>query len=344
MVGENSKLSSPPLRFGVAGSGAVGRRVVEQLLAVPDTEVVLYQHKPFASPLVEAHGDRVRPGGTTPRAGQGVDCLVIATPRETQHGLAQSALRASMAVVSTADTIADVRALRSLDPEASALGLPVLVGCGFAPGLTCVLARYASRGLDRVDEIHVAKHGTGGPACARAHHQALKNPAIDWRNGGWSRRPGGSGRELVWFPEPVEGADCYRAALPDSLLLHDVFPEASRVTARVAATRQDRFTAWLPMLSPPHAEGAVGAVRVEVRGLRADSHVVEVLGAVARPAAGTASVAALAAQELMAGTWSDVATTGVQSLGHVVAPGAFLSSLRDRGLCAWEFEGLTSAH
>ena len=35
---------------------------------------------------------------------------------------------------------------------------------------------------------------------------------------------------------------------------------------RRSARRRDRFTAWLPMLSPPHHEGGVGALRVEVRG------------------------------------------------------------------------------
>ena len=39
-----------------------------------------------------------------------------------------------------------------------------------------------------------------------------------------------------------------------------------RVTARVAASRRDRLTARLPMLRPPHPEGLIGAVRVEVRG------------------------------------------------------------------------------
>ncbi|MGB8857881.1 MAG: hypothetical protein WCC60_01430, partial [Ilumatobacteraceae bacterium] len=34
--------------------------------------------------------------------------------------------------------------------------------------------------------------------------------------------------------------------------------------------RRDRLTARLPMLSPPHASGSIGAVRVEARG--ADEH------------------------------------------------------------------------
>ena len=88
-----------------------------------------------------------------------------------------------------------------------------------APGLSCVLAAHLRNHLDRVDEVHVASVGTGGPACARRHHAALTAAAVDWEEGEWRRRRGGSGRELVWFPEPVGGADCYRAGLADPLLV-----------------------------------------------------------------------------------------------------------------------------
>ena len=99
-----------------------------------------------------------------------------------------------------------------------------------------------------------------------------------------SAAPGGSGRELCWFPDPIGGRDCYRAALPDALLLVAGFPGVGRVTARLAATRRDRLTARLPMLRPPHPEGGLGAVRVEVRGRRGGDRDVVVLGAMDRPA------------------------------------------------------------
>src|SRR5207249_5996156 len=126
--------------------------------------------------------------------------------------------------------------------------------------------------------------GTGGPACARAHHRALAGAAIDWRDGEWRHRPAGSGRELCWFPDPVGAKDCYRAAAPDALLLVPAFPGVVRVTARVQANRRDRLTSRLPMLRPPHPEGGVGAVRVEVRGRQGPSREVTVLGAIDPPA------------------------------------------------------------
>ena len=119
--------------------------------------------------------------------------------------------------------------------------MPVVVGAGFSPGLTCVLARLGAAASTTVDEIHVARLGTGGPACARQHHRALAGTALDWRDGGWAAPPGRFGPRAVWFPDPVGAADCYRAALPDALLLR----------AGVPGRRRGSPPAW----PPPDATG-----------------------------------------------------------------------------------------
>ncbi len=80
----------------------------------------------------------------------------------------------------------------------------------------------------------------------------------------------GPDSELCWFPEPVGAYDCYRAEIPGSLLLSSVFPQVQRISTRMSANRRDRLTSRLPMLAPPHREGGVGALRVEVRGRAAD--------------------------------------------------------------------------
>ena len=132
-----------------------------------------------------------------------------------------------------------------------------------------LLGRIIVAGVfDHVDEIHVAKVGTGGPSCAAAHHRALGGTALDWRDGEWVTRRAGSGRELCWFPDPIGGEDCYRAALADAVLLAPAFPGIARITARMGANRRDRITSRFPMLRPPHPEGGPGGARVEVRGQR----------------------------------------------------------------------------
>jgi saccharopine dehydrogenase-like NADP-dependent oxidoreductase len=113
--------------------------------------------------------------------------------------------------VSTSDAVRDVRALLDLDAEARERDRSVVVGAGFAPGLSCVLARRAAAQFDTVDEIHVAKSGTGGPR-ARQHHQALGGSAIDWRDGVFVERPRVRPRAVL-----VPRSDRWAGLLPRAL-------------------------------------------------------------------------------------------------------------------------------
>lgn len=265
-----------------------------------------------------------------------VDVVILATPGDTHAELARRFVGEGVPVVSVADGIDDVRALLELDGVARRNEVPVVVGAGFSPGLTCVLAAHAAAALDHVDEVHVAKVGTGGPSCAQAHHRALAGAALDWRDGTWVTRRAGSGRELCWFPDPIGGEDCYRAALGDALLLAPAFPGVERITARMGANRRDRITARFPMLRPPHPEGGPGAARVEVRGRRGSARVVQVLGAMDRPAVAAGTVAALAA--VAAGS-RQLRRSGAGGLAELVDPLWFLSLLAQRGVKAAVFEG-----
>lgn len=221
----------------VVGGGVVGERVRRNLVA----------------------GYRPVPGDLS------ADVVVLATP--TPHaGVAAGYLARGVHVVSTSGAMEDVQDLLELERTALDGGAALVVGAAVAPGLSGLLARQLSRTMATCDELHVAAHGTAGPACAREHHDALAGSALGWHDGRWIERQSGSGRELCWFPEPVGARDCYRGALADPVLLHRSFPDVVRISARVSATRRDRLTSRLPMLSRPHAEGGVGAVRVEARG------------------------------------------------------------------------------
>ena len=317
------------------GAGATGARIIRMLGASPgvrsvevrDTDAARLQEvSDSLGPAAVGHGSEV-PDGT--------GLVVVATPAGTQAALAASALRAGAAVVTTTNEITETRDLLAMDQLAERQGVPLAVGAGYMPGLTCLLARVAAVEFDAVDEIHVAKVGTGGPACARQHHRALSSLAIDWRDGRWTRRAGGSGRELCWFPDPVAGRDCYRGALPDALLLVPAFGGVDRVTARMAATRRDRLTAPLPMMRKPHPEGGVGAVRVELRGWRARGRHVAVLGSRARPAHGAAAVAVSTALHVIGGNM-DPGAAGLASIGD---PEGLLRAVAATGLRPWRFEG-----
>ncbi len=321
------------MRALVIGAGAVGARAIRQLVESPEVdEVLVVDDDPVRqAAIVETSGPKASAGTEHAAA----DAVLLATPCGMHGALAAHHVGEGRSVVSTSDSIEDVRALLDLDAEARARKRSVVAGASFSPGYSCVLARHAVARFDTVSEVHVARSGTGGPACARQHHTALTGQALDWREGGWQRRAAGSGRELCWFPDPIGGADCYRAELPDALLLVPAFPGVERVTARLAATRRDRLSAHLPMLRKPHPEGLVGAVRVEVRGWRQGRSDVIVLGALDRPAVAAGATAALALRWAASGRWP----VGAAGLGVVPEPVRFLTELVEVGIKAAMFEG-----
>jgi hypothetical protein len=149
-------------------------------------------------------------------------------------------------------------------------------------------------------------------------------------------RPAGSGRELCWFPEPIGAYDCYRAEMSDPLLLHEAFPTASRISARLSATRRDRLTARLPMLAPPHSEGGLGALRVEVRGGRDGARVSLVAGVAQRSAVVTGAVSASAAAAAARGALP-VGTVVLGAAG--IDNAALLDDVAERGIPLQEYVG-----
>ena len=291
---------------GVVGCGVTGGRVAAHL-AAEGCRVAL-----FDQALHVASGVAKRTGGVVVDTVADVsvcDAVVITSPSPHRQRIAEL-VEAGTPVVSMSDDLHDIESLLTFHERAKVAGVPVVVGAGMAPGLSGLLARHLAPMLHTVDELHVATHGTAGPACARQHHDALGSRAVFWHDGEWQESPGGSGRDLVWFPEPVEAHDCYRAAIPDPVLLQRAFAGVNRISARVSATRRDRLTARLPMLTPPHASGDLGSVRVEARGAAADGsrHTV-IAGASGATADLAASVCAATVTQLLlqgapGGVWS----------------------------------------
>lgn len=327
------------MRVAVVGLGAVGARAARQLASTSDVEEVLLRDADEARlrEVAASLGPIATAEPASVTAPPEADAVVLALPAGDHPAAALPLVEAGVPVVSTSDALADVEALLDLGPLAEASGSVLVAGAAFSPGLTCLLARHAADLFDEVGEVHVARVGTGGPACARQHHRALGGSSVDWRDGGWQRRPAGSGRELCWFPDPVGAADCYRAGLPDALLLVNALGPVDRVTARLAATRRDRLTARLPMLRRPHPEGTIGAVRAEVRGTVDGRVETTVYGAFDRPGVAAGAVAAVTAVAAARGTLG--IGPGAHGLAATTAARDLLGELAVRGVKAAAFTG-----
>ena len=326
------------MRALVIGAGAVGTKVAQQLLSSNAVDKILLRDTSpeklgVASKTI---GSRVEVEHFPFSQNMDADLVVVASPRGTQLEAVKRAISLRRPTVVVSDGLSETVSILNLEKEAYKLGVPVVVGTGFAPGLSCILTAYGKTLLEQTEEIHISKMGTGGPACALVHHRALSRMSFGWREDKWDKRLGGSGRELLWFPEPVGPQDCYHAALSDPILLHNAFPEVSRISAKMAATRRDRFTAFFPMLTPPHDEGGIGAIRVELRGSNNGVQENIVLGVSEHPALAAASVTALTSEYLLK---QKINLNHMSTLALVVEPSEFLSELTKRSIAVEVFEG-----
>ena len=321
--------------IAVIGVGVVGARVARQLTS-SGIPVLLYDERSDVQQVLAQSLRALELTDLTKLDPTTTPVVVLATS-SAQAPLAKILLELGHHVVCTGDDVEDIRELLQLDEIARQEKRVLIVGAAACPGLSGLLVAELAPRVDTIDEIHVAFHGTGGPGCARQHHRALAGDAVGWHDGDWIDRPGGSGRELLWFPEPLGGKDCYRAELPEPLLLHRSFPEVSRISARMSATRRDRLTARLPMMSPPHAEGGVGGVRVEIRGSLNGERCTEVAGVTERTGIIAGAVAASSAAALLnnASAISGVVTLGDGRLNDRT----LLDDVIRRGITVFEYIG-----
>lgn len=326
---------SPSASVAVIGVGVVGARVARQLTS-SGISVLVHDERSEAQQSLAKSLRATELSDLTKLDPDSTPVVVLATS-SAQAPLAKILLELGHHVVCTSDDVEDTRELLELDEVARHEKQVLVVGATASPGLSGLLVAELAPRVDHIDEIHVAFHGTGGPGCARQHHRALAGDAVGWHDGEWIDRPGGSGRELLWFPEPLGGKDCYRAELPEPLLLHRAFPEVSRISARMSATRRDRLTARLPMMSPPHAEGGIGGVRVEMRGSLHGERCTEVAGVAERTGIIAGAVAASVAMSLvnLSDNISGVVTLGDGKLNER----ALLDDVIRRGITVYEYIG-----
>lgn len=301
--------------IGIVGSGVMGSRVAISLQSAGHRARIA--HVPHATDL---H-----------------DCQVVVLAQGGKHApMAATFLAEGISVVSVSDNLADVLALIDLQEKAVAKNATLIVGAACMPGMSGLLVSHVTRAFHSVDEVHTAVHGTGGPLCARQHHDSLAGTSIGWHDGEWLQRPAGSGRELCWFPDPVGARDCYRFATPEPVLMQRINKNLHRITARVSATRRDRLTARLPMLTPPHAEGVLGGLRVEVRGVRDGKRHVEIVGVADRLATVGGAVAAHTAIAVL----NNPMGPGVFNLGQPEVPNAdILDAVVGSGITLHQFVG-----
>jgi hypothetical protein len=324
----------------VIGAGAVGARVARALLAddvVTRISIDEPDRERRAKVLESFTDERVDDGTGSRLRDLHPDVVVLAQPSGDHVARAEEALQLGAHVISTTDDVGEVRALLAMDQVARRAQRSLVVGAAFSPGLSCLLAVHAAVELRHVDEVHVARVGVGGAACLRQQQRALHALSVDWRDGEWVERPGGAGRELCYFPDPIGGVDCFRAARPEAMLLVPLFPTANRVTARLGTAEPNPLRARLARKGP--LEGPPGAIRVEVRGSDDDGYRSVVLGCMDRASVAASAICRVATVAALGG---EVKRHGAGGAAEMLDALPALQRLAEAGVRCARFEGLAT--
>ena len=137
------------MRALVVGAGAVGTKVSQQLLSSNTVDKILLRDVSteklgLASKVL---GNRVEVEHFPFSKNMDADIVIIASPRGTQLEVVRQAISLRRPTVVVSDGLSETVSILNLEKEAFELGVPVVVGTGFAPGLSCVLASPARNGL-----------------------------------------------------------------------------------------------------------------------------------------------------------------------------------------------------
>lgn len=305
----------------------VGARVARELVSTGgiDVSVVGAEAERFKA-VAEALGGKLRNGTRN----DDVDRVILSGRSGAHVDAARAWLAHGVDVISMSSDVADVEALLGLDEFARLNDATVVVGVAAAPGLSCTLARHAADLLDDVREVHVASVGSGGAACLRNRQHQLGERSREWRDGDWIEQPGGSGKELCWFPDPIGAHDCARGNLVEPLLMQRAFPGITRASARSSVGVSGRRLNFIPGRTGSQIEAAPGGIRVEVRG-RAKGETITVVYSVHD----RLSVAAAATAATLAVQWEEHgAEVGAHGMAEFVRPVALLRELARRGVKA----------
>lgn len=325
----------------ILGVGAVGRRAARAVAETEGVERLLVADRDAgrAAQVAAAIGSPVEAVDWSPAdpLPEGLAAVLVAAEGDVERLVAERALERRLPVACSSDDPEVVRSLLDLDDVAQEASVTVAAGCGLAPGLSDVLARHAADALEVSTEVHVARAGWSGPACAGRVRRGRRGAVLEWRDGAWVRERAGSGRKLVWFPHPVNGLDCRRIGSAQAHLLVDALPKLSRATMRMANGQSDGDRRR-SRRQGPESEGGWGAAWVEVRGRRGRGEEILVYGVVDRMGFAAGTVLGVTGTWLAGLCESPITRAGAHGLGALVEPVPFLAELSRRGVKAAVFE------
>jgi lysine 6-dehydrogenase len=142
-----------------------------------------------------------------------VDAVANAAPYVFNMQVTRAAIKAGKPLTDLGGVYYTTLEQLKLSEEVEKAGISIVLGCGVAPGIADVLAKYGSDKLDTVEAVHI-RYGDINfePAKYKWTFQTVleeytKGPVI-YRDGEFKKLPPFSGKHVVKFPDPVGKQNC----------------------------------------------------------------------------------------------------------------------------------------
>lgn len=142
-----------------------------------------------------------------------VDAVANATPYHLNLKVTKAAIEAGKNMTDLGGVYHMTRKQLRLDRAAREAGVTIVLGCGLAPGIADILAKYGADRMERVEEVHV-RYGEKNLEPVKykwAFRTVLEEytaGAVVYKNGKFRRLPPFSGKQTVKFPEPLGECSC----------------------------------------------------------------------------------------------------------------------------------------
>lgn len=231
----------------LGGAGDMGSRAVRDLATKKEvTELIIADiNITAAEKLATELGEKVKAvyidankPETLVKVMQGMDIVASAMgPFYRYEKVAvEAALTAKVNYVSICDDYDAVESIMQLDEEAKKLGLSVLTGLGWTPGISNILARKGAEQLDEVEEINIywagsANDATGLAVTLHTIH-IFTGKVTSFIDGKKVEISAGSGKEKVEFLKPLGFVDMYHLGHPEPVTLPLYIPGVKTVTLK----------------------------------------------------------------------------------------------------------------
>ena len=220
----------------LGGAGAMGMVTARDLAESPEvSEVILgevdikkAEHVAKWTGSKKVSVKQVRDKASLLKAAKEADAVANATPYHLNFEMTKTAIEAKKDLTDLGGVYYMTLKQLELNDAAKKAEVTVAIGCGLAPGIADILAKYSADKLDRVEEVHI-RYGEVNLTPAKYKwtfrtvlEEYTSGPVI-YEKGKFRQLPPFSGKHIIKFPDPIgERPCCYAlysgiATLPSTI-------------------------------------------------------------------------------------------------------------------------------